>query len=118
MPTKREELILDKLRAICLKLPEVQETVTWDHPNFRVAGKIFCVMGGMPGEPNITLKVGKPLLGVFLEDPRFVLASHIGKHGWVSMQVAKGNLNWSEIGSLCRDSYRRVAPSRLAKQIH
>ena len=66
MLTDREQLILDKLRLICLQMPEVTETTTWDHPNFRVAGKIFCVMGGMPGEPNITLKVGKPMLEVFL----------------------------------------------------
>ena len=117
MPTAREELIVRKLREICLALPEVKETVTWDHPNFRVAEKIFCIMGGYEGTPNITVKVGKPLLEVFLKDPRFVLASHIGKHGWVSMQVAKGRLNWSEIASLCRDSYKRVAPARLAKQI-
>lgn len=118
MPTEREELVVRKLREVCLALPEVEETVTWDHPNFRVAGKIFCIMGGYPGDPNITVKVGKPMLEVFLKDPRFVLASHIGKHGWVSMQVAKGRLNWTEIGALCRDSYRRVAPARLAKQIN
>ncbi len=118
MATEREEMIVAKLRVICLALPEVKETVTWDHPNFRVGEKIFCIVGGYEGEPNITVKVGKPLLEVFLKDPRFELASHIGKHGWVSMKVAKGRLNWSEIASLCKDSYRRVAPARLAKQLH
>ena len=117
MPTARDELIVRKLREICLALPEVKEMTTWDHPNFRVADKIFCLMGGFEGDPNITVKVGKPLLDVFLKDPRFVLASHIGKHGWVSMKVANGKLNWSEIASLCRDSYRRVAPARLTKQL-
>ena len=118
MPTEREDRILGKLREVCLKLPEAAETLTWDHPNFRVAGKIFCIMGGEPGDPNITVKVGKPMLEVFVKDPRFVIAPYIGKHGWVSMKVASGRLNWTEIGALCRDSYRRVAPTRLAKQIH
>lgn len=118
MPTAREGMIHRKLREICLALPEVEETLTWDHPNFRVVRKIFCIMGGYPGEPNITVKVGKPMLEVFLKDPRFVLASHIGKHGWVSMPGATGRLNWTEIASLCRESYRRVAPARLAKQVH
>lgn len=117
MATVREAQILEKLRAICLALPETKETLTWGHPIFRVGEKIFCTMGGYPGDPNITVKVGKPMLGVFLEDPRFFKASHIGQHGWVSMRVATGRLNWSEIGALCRESYRLVAPTRLAKQL-
>lgn len=118
MPTEREEMVHRKLREICLALPEAEEALTWDHPNFRVGQKIFCIMGGNPGEPNITVKVGKPMLEVFLKDPRFVPAPYLGKNGWVSMPVAKGRLNWTEIASLCRESYRMVAPARLAKQVH
>ncbi|MBL8174745.1 MAG: MmcQ/YjbR family DNA-binding protein [Bryobacterales bacterium] len=118
MATPREESILRKLREICLALPEATETLTWDHPNFRVAEKIFCIMGGEAGEPNITLKVGKPMLDVFLKDPRFYLAPYIGRNGWVSLKASTGRLNWTEIAALCRDSYRRVAPARLSKQIN
>jgi len=97
-----------RLRKICLALPGATEVEAWTHPTFRVANKIFCVFGGYENEPNITLKVGKPALGIFLEDPRFWKASHIGNHGWISMS-AKANLNWDEVEELVKGSYALVA---------
>lgn len=35
--------VLKKLRKLCLALPEATETVTFGHPTFRVADKMFSV---------------------------------------------------------------------------
>ncbi len=32
-----------RLRAICLALPEAAEQETWDHPTWRIRGRIFCM---------------------------------------------------------------------------
>lgn len=99
---------LARLRKVCLALPEATEVEAWEHPTFRIKNKIFCVYGGYADDPNITLKVGKPALGIFLQDPRFWKASHIGNQGWISMK-ATGDLNWEELEELIRGSYELIA---------
>jgi predicted DNA-binding protein (MmcQ/YjbR family) len=97
-----------RLRKICMALPGATEVEAWTHPTFRIRNKIFCVFGGYDDEPNITLKVGKPALGIFLQDPRYWKASHIGNQGWISMS-AKAELNWEEVEELVKGSYTLVA---------
>jgi predicted DNA-binding protein (MmcQ/YjbR family) len=107
---------LAKLRKICLSLPEAHEVEAWEHPTFRIRNKIFCVWGGHADEPNITLKVGKPALGIFLEDKRFWKASHIGNQGWITMS-AMGDLDWEELTELIQGSYALIsAPKPKAKK--
>jgi len=96
-----------KLRKVCLALPNATETEAWGHPTFRIRNKIFCVYGGYDDQPNITLKVGKPALGIFLEDARYWKASHIGNQGWISMNAK--NLDWEELTELIRGSYDLIA---------
>ena len=99
---------LARLKKICLALPDTTEVEAWGHPTFRIKNKIFCVYGGYADDANITLKVGKPALGIFLQDPRFWKASHIGNQGWISMK-ATGELNWDELEELIRGSYDLIA---------
>jgi predicted DNA-binding protein (MmcQ/YjbR family) len=106
---------LARLRKICLALPDATEVEAWEHPTFRIRNKIFCVYGGYPDDPNITLKVGKPALGIFLEDPRFWKASHIGNQGLISMS-AKGDLNWEELEELVKGSYALIAEKAGGKK--
>jgi predicted DNA-binding protein (MmcQ/YjbR family) len=102
-----------RLRKICMVLPGATEVEAWGHPTFRIKNKIFCVFGGYDDDPNITLKVGKPSLGIFLEDPRYWKASHIGNQGWISMS-AKAGLNWEEVEELVRGSYALVSQKKAA----
>jgi predicted DNA-binding protein (MmcQ/YjbR family) len=106
---------LAKLRKICLALPDAHEVEAWEHPTFRIRNKIFCVWGGYAEEPNITLKVGKPALGIFLEDNRFWKASHIGNQGWITMS-AKGDLDWEELTELIKGSYALISAKAPAKK--
>ena len=69
-----ETTILKKLRKICLALPAATEGITFGHPTFRIAEKMFAVLEDYKGELGICLKVGTLLQGVFLDDPR--LFSH------------------------------------------
>lgn len=109
--------MLERLRAICLALPETKETRTWGHPNFRVGEKIFCSFGEEKGEAAMGFKVGKQIQGVFLEDPRFRKASYVGNYGWVSFLVHAAPLDWDEITGLVHQSFRLIAPARLAKLV-
>jgi predicted DNA-binding protein (MmcQ/YjbR family) len=107
-----EDAILRRLRKICLRLPAATEGVSFGHPTFRVAKKIFAVLEKYKGELGICLKVGKLLQGVFLNDPRFFRTPYIGKHGWITLRARAAPLNWNEIRELVKSSYDLVAPAR------
>jgi predicted DNA-binding protein (MmcQ/YjbR family) len=105
---------LNKLRKICLALPETEETNNFGHEWFRVKKKPFCLHHGREGEPAIAFKVAKTEQGIFLEDPRFFKTPYMGHNGWVSLRV-EGKLDWEEIGELIKGSYRLAAPRSLLK---
>lgn len=111
-----EIAVLKKLRKICLRLPEASEGITFGHPTFRVAGKMFAVLEEYKGELGICLKVGKLLQGVFLQDARFFRTPYIGKHGWVTLRVHAAPLHWIEVRQLVEGSYGMVAPEKPAKK--
>lgn len=103
--------ILEKLRKVCLALPNATETLTFGHPTFQVAQKTFCVLEQYKGELSIAVKVGKQVQAVFLKDDRFFRTPYVGQHGWVSLR-AIGKLNWDEIRELAEGSYRLVQQKR------
>jgi predicted DNA-binding protein (MmcQ/YjbR family) len=112
-----EAEILKKLRKVCLRLPEAEETVSFGHPTFRVrGGKIFAVLEEYIGELGICVNVGKLLQGIFLDDPRFFRTPYIGQHGWVTLRVYAARLNWKEIRELTKGSYLLAAPKPPKKQ--
>ena len=100
--------IANRLRKICLALDETDETETFGHPTFRVAGKAFCVFEEYKGKPAIAVKVGLPLQGAFLIDERFYRTPYVGQHGWVSLKT-DGRLDWREVEELVKGSYRLMA---------
>jgi predicted DNA-binding protein (MmcQ/YjbR family) len=111
--------ILARLRTICLALPETRETLTWGHPHFRAGDKIFCSFSDGEGATHraITLKTGMEMQGVFLNDPRFFKPAYVGNKGWISLNCDAAPLHWEEIAELVKQSYRLIAPKRLARLV-
>ena len=107
----KPEAVLERLRRICLSLPETSEVQAWGHPNFRVGKKIFAAFEQYKGEWAVCCKVPKRHQPLFLKDPRFYRAPYVGRHGWVSLRVV-GRLNWEEIEELVTGSYRLVRGPR------
>lgn len=106
-----EKAILAKLKRICLALPDTELNYIWNHPHFRIRGKIFVSFSVYKGEWGISLKVGKLMQGVFLNDARFFRAPYVGKYGWVTLRVDAAPLNWAEIRDLVKGSYQLVKPN-------
>src|SRR5580658_7669368 len=112
-PRSFEPMIV-RLRKICMALQNVEEKKIFDHPTFRVGGKMFCLYHGTTEAPAIAVKVGKMEQGIFLEDARFFKTPYIGHQGWVSLP-ATGRLDWKEITELVKGSYVLVAKTKRAK---
>ena len=103
--------VLEKLRSICLALPDSEEVRTWGHPTFRTRKKAFCVFEQYKGVWSIVVKVEKEHQSLFLKDPRFYLTPYIGPKGWVSLK-ADGKLDWNEVRHLVAESHRLVTPKK------
>ena len=105
--------VLDRVRALCMALPEATETRTLGNPTFQITGKTFCVVESYRGEFCVSIKVGKPKQSSYLRDERFFRTPYVGRYGWVSLRVDAAPLNWTEIQDLIEASYRQIAPKRL-----
>jgi predicted DNA-binding protein (MmcQ/YjbR family) len=112
---------LTRLRSVCLGLPEAAEKVAWGDPTWRVADKIFAMLKGnfAGGRPALWLKAERgaqeELVGA---DPRlFFVPPYVGHKGWVGIYLDGQRLRFEVITDLVRDSYRLVAPQRLAARL-
>lgn len=110
---------LQRVRAMCLALPEAFEVETWEHPTFRVGsgkGKIFCgtaadgstvTMKADPGEHAALLQAGEP----------FFMPPYVGTKSWIGVRTDHAATDWAEVAELIATSYCLVAPARLARQV-
>src|SRR3954463_310250 len=111
--TPRAAALLIRLRKICAALPASDEIITFGHPTFQVAGKTFAALEVYKGELGLAIKVERELQSVFLKDPRFYPTPYAAKHGWVTLRVHEGAIDWQEVRELLRGSYQlATAPRR------
>jgi predicted DNA-binding protein (MmcQ/YjbR family) len=107
-----------RLREICLSLPEAVEKSFGGHtaPSFRIRGKLF-VMTSEDGL-SMTFKAGPGVQEALLaETPeRFFVPAYVGHKGWVGARLDVDQ-DWDEIAELIEDSYRMIAPKRLAASV-
>ncbi len=110
---------LDQLRAICLALPEASEAGGVGRPSFKVRGKIFAMRHRHAGRWSMWCKAPPGVQALLVEaDPtRFFVPPYVGARGWVGLRLDRGPLDWEEVADLLTDSYRLIAPKRLAASL-
>lgn len=107
---------LERLRAVCLALPEAQETGGVGDPSFKVRDKIFAMRHQHNGRWSVWCKTPPGIQPALIaSDPsRFFSPPYVGHHGWVGVYLDVP-LDWDEIADLITDSYRKTAPKRLSR---
>lgn len=119
MPRKPSDAPLQRLRAICLALPEAIERETWETPTFRVREKIFAMFRGDSGAPSLWCKAPRGVQTILIEAApgRFFRPPYVGHKGWIGVRldgpVDGGAVDWDEVEALVQRSYRMTAPKRL-----
>ncbi len=111
--------VLDRVRTLCLALPEAHEVEAWGEPTFRVRNKLFA-MYASPGNHHgrgrpavwIKAKAENQRLLMELEPARYFAPPYVGPSGWVGMWLDK-RPRWREVEELLLDGYKQVAPKRL-----
>ena len=114
---------LARLRKLCLALPEAHEVEAWGEPTFRVRNKLFAMYaapnnhhGGGRAAVWCKAAAGNQALMVRAEPERYFVPPYVGPSGWVGVWLDR-NPDWSEVKDLMRDSYRLVAPKKLAARL-
>lgn len=108
---------LERLRKICLTLPEAAEKEAWGDPTWRVRERIFAMQKGNyeGGRPSLWLKASEGGQAVLVEaDPEaFFVPPYVGNKGWVGAYLDR-RIDWSLLRELIEESYRLIAPRRLS----
>ena len=106
---------LDRVRAICLALPEATEQENWGDPTFRVRARIFAMPKRGDGRVSLWCKAPPGMQDVLLgADPeRYFVPPYVGHHGWIGVRLDVP-VEWDEVADLVLESYRLTAPKRLA----
>ena len=92
------EIVLARLRALCLALPETSEKVSHGIPAFQVAGKMFAYFRHDhhgDGRTDVCVKTGgRDEQEMLMEaDPdTYSWPAYIGPSGWVGVSLADGRL--------------------------
>ena len=112
---------VERLRRICLALPETTEKIAWGEPTWRVKGKLFAQLDNHHhGADHLGVWLPAPLGEqeslIFLDAERFFRPPYVGGRGWVGVRIDK-RPNWKLVASLVQQAYREVAPPRLRQAI-
>ena len=101
---------------MCMAYPDVVEVQSWGRPTFRVAKKIFVVVGsGMDRPHSIIFKPDAEERRAYLEDDRFWVPPYWGPAGWLAIRLEDPDANWQEVAELIDTSYRLLAQKRHLK---
>ena len=103
--------LVERLRRLCLALPETAETQSWGHPNFRAGKRTFCAFEILQGRPSIAFRLAPADVERHLRRRQFFETPY-GRGLWVSIW-ADGDVNWKEVESLVEAGYRQVANKRM-----
>jgi hypothetical protein len=109
--------IEDRVRAICLSFPEATEKLSHGAPAFFVK-KQFVMLWAAGHHDNqfphlwCAAPVGVQAELVDTEPERFFRPPYVGARGWLGVRLDR-SVDWDEIGAVCEDAYRTVAPATL-----
>lgn len=118
MPKRRVDP-LERLRAICMALPEVTERLSHGAPTWFVRDKSVFVTFWEHGHhasdfPHLWCAAPAGVQGelVATEPSRFFRPPYVGGRGWLGVRLDV-EVDWDEIAEICEEAYRVIAPKRL-----
>ena len=113
---------IQRLRKLCLALPETFEKEAWGECTFRVTGGSMFAMtdNHHHGSKHIAVWVKAPHdvqeMLVHADGKRFFVPPYVGAKGWIGIRLDY-KVDWEELGDILRDAYDMSAPKRLLKLI-
>ena len=122
MPRKVSDPV-ERLRELCMGLPEVSERLSHGSPSWFVRGKkvLASLDDHHHGADHLALWCPAPpgvqAERVEQEPQRFFRPPYVGPRGWLGVRIDR-DPDWAEIEGILRDAYRMVAPKKLAATLN
>ena len=112
---------VERLRAICLALPEVSERLSHGEPTWFIRDRqVFVTFADRHNDDRVAFWCAAPSGAqetlVDSVPDRFFIPPYVGHRGWLGVYLDVP-VDWDEIPRLIDDAYRRVAPARLVALI-
>jgi hypothetical protein len=120
--TPAEERLTDRLRKICMALPEANEKLSHGEPTwFAGKGKVFAMLDSHHhGSNHLSVWLPHPLGAqealVEADPDRFFRPPYVGASGWVGV-ILDTKPNWSMVEEMVRDAYVHVATAKLRARL-
>ena len=114
----KRERILNRLRKVCLALPETSERLSHGAPTFFVRDKktFLMVLTNHHGDGRFAIwcaaAPGMQQVLVDADAERFFVPPYVGHRGWLGVSL-DGALDWNELAGIAEDAYAEVAPAKL-----
>ena len=114
----QRQQILERLRGICLGLPETSERPSHGAPSFFVRDKKCFVMlvDDHHGDGRFAIWCASPPgnqeLLVQADPERFFRPPYVGHRGWLGVML-HGKVDWDEVAGIVEDAFATVAPKKL-----
>ena len=113
---------LEKLRSLCLALPETTERLSHGEPTWFVRGKkTFVMYANHHHDDRLAFWCAAPDGAqealVTANPERFFRPPYVGHRGWLGVRLDVTPVDWDEIAELVTAAYRVAAPKRLAAEL-
>lgn len=110
---------VERVRAICMALPNVTEKLAWGEPTWR-APKIFAMLSTYShGDDHVSVLVaaepGVAGMLVASNPERFYVPPYVGGYGWVGIRIDV-DPDFAELAALVEDSHRLKASAPKKKR--
>jgi len=116
IPPARDDVAspLERLRRICLALPETGEKVSHGEPTFWVGGRMFATFDNHHhGAPHMGVWLAMPLGAqealVYQDPKRFFVPPYVGGRGWVGVRL-DGRPSWKTVAKVVREAHKFRRP--------
>jgi gamma-glutamylcyclotransferase (GGCT)/AIG2-like uncharacterized protein YtfP len=113
---------LERLRALCLALPQVTERLSHGEPTWFAGGrKVFVTFADHHHDDRLGFWCAAPpgsQIELVTSDPqRFFVPPYVGGRGWIGVRLDVGDVDWTELAEVVDDAYRTVATKRLVAEL-
>ena len=94
---------VERLRAVCLAFPAVEESKSWGNPTFKANGKAFAVLDHYKGEDCIWFRCAPAMREALLKNDAFFAAPYDKAKSALCRKTT--GIKWTEMRKLLRASY-------------
>lgn len=114
-----EDGVLDRVRALCLTLPEATEKLSHGEPTWFVR-KVFVSFADRHHDDRVAIWCAAPSgaqeARVSADPTHYFVPPYVGGRGWLGVYLDVP-VDWDEVADVITDAYRQIAPKRMLARL-